>query len=98
VNIVLDTTSSNYAIWHDLMLMALTQYSLADDPAWIRMDTVVLCWLTKTIIVDLQEVVREHGRPARHLWLSLENQFLGNRETLSNLMLPSATLYRVTSP
>jgi hypothetical protein len=25
VNIVLDTTSTNYAIWRDLMLMALTQ-------------------------------------------------------------------------
>jgi hypothetical protein len=53
VNIVLDNTSSNYAIWRDLMLMALTRYSLADhilsddaftdDPAWTKMDTVVLC-------------------------------------------------------
>jgi hypothetical protein len=30
VNIMLDTTSSNYAIWHDLILMALARYSLAD--------------------------------------------------------------------
>jgi hypothetical protein len=30
VNIVLDTMSSNYAIWYDLMLMALTRHSLAD--------------------------------------------------------------------
>jgi hypothetical protein len=91
VNIVLDTTSSNYAIWCDLMLMALTRYSLVDyvlsddaftdDPAWIKMDTVILCWLTNTITVDLQEVVRERGRPTCHLWLALENQFLGNRET-----------------
>jgi hypothetical protein len=83
VNIMLDTTFSNYAIWHDLMLMALTRYSLADhvlsddaftdDPVWTRMDVVVLCWLTNTITVDLQEVVRERGRPARHLWLTLEN-------------------------
>jgi hypothetical protein len=44
VTIVLDTTSSNYAIWRDLMMIALTRYSLADhvlsddafpnDPAW----------------------------------------------------------------
>jgi hypothetical protein len=91
VNIVLDTTSSNYAIWCDLMLMTLTQYTLAvhvlfddaftDDPAWTRMDAVILCWLTNTITADLQEVVRERGRPARHMWLTLENQFLGNRET-----------------
>jgi hypothetical protein len=53
VNIVLDTTSSNY-IWRDLMLIALTRYSLADhihsnnaftgDPAWTKMNVVVLCW------------------------------------------------------
>jgi hypothetical protein len=63
VNIMMDTTSSNYAIWRDLMLMALTRYSLTDhvlsddaftnDPAWTRMDVVVLCWLTNTITVDL---------------------------------------------
>jgi hypothetical protein len=91
VNIVLDITSSNYAIWRDLMLMALTQYSLADhvlsddaftdNPAWTRMDVVVLYWLTNTITVDLQEVVQEHGRPARHQWLALENKFLGNHVT-----------------
>jgi hypothetical protein len=55
VNIVLDTTSSNYTICPDLMLIALTRYSLVDhvlfsdafidDLAWIRMDAVVLCWL-----------------------------------------------------
>jgi hypothetical protein len=91
VNIVLDTTSSNYAIWRDLMFMAVTWYSLTDDvlsngaftddPAWTRMDAIVLCWLTNTITADLQEVVRERCRPACHLWLTLENQFLGNRET-----------------
>jgi hypothetical protein len=30
VNIVLDTTSLNYTLWRDLMLMTLTRYSLAD--------------------------------------------------------------------
>jgi hypothetical protein len=55
--------SSNYAIWHDLMLMALPRYSIAshvlsnkaftDDPTWIRMDDVVLCWLTNTITINL---------------------------------------------
>jgi hypothetical protein len=63
VNIVLDTMSSNYAIWCDLMLMALTRYSLTnhvlsdvaftDDPAWIRMDVVVLCSITNMITADL---------------------------------------------
>jgi hypothetical protein len=73
------------------MLMALTRYSLADhvlsdnaftdDPAWTKMDAVVLYWLTNTITTDPQEVIRECGRPTRHLWLTLEHQFLGNRET-----------------
>jgi hypothetical protein len=91
VNIVLDTTSSNYSIWHDLMLMALARYSLTDhilsndaftdDPVWTRMDAVVLCWLTNMITADLQEVVRERSRPAHHLSLALENQFLDNHET-----------------
>jgi hypothetical protein len=45
------------------------------------MAAVVLCCLTNTFTADLQEVVRDHGHPARHLWLALENQFLGNRET-----------------
>jgi hypothetical protein len=91
VNIVLDTTSSNYAIWCDLILMALTRYSLAnhvlsddafiDDPAWTRMDAVVLCWLTNTITADLQEAIWESGHPKHHLWLALENRFLGNHET-----------------
>jgi hypothetical protein len=53
VNIVLDTMSSNYIIWRDLILMALTRYSVAnhvlsddtftDDVVWTRMDIVVLC-------------------------------------------------------
>jgi hypothetical protein len=62
VNIMLDTMSSNYAVWRDLMMMALTRYSLADhdafpnNPAWTRMDAVVLCWLNNMLTPDLQEV------------------------------------------
>jgi hypothetical protein len=51
----------------------LSDDAFTDDPAWTMMDVVVLCWLTNTITADLQEVVRECGRPARHLWLTLEN-------------------------
>jgi hypothetical protein len=91
VNVMLDTMLTNYAIWRDLMLMTITWYSLADhvlsddaftgDPAWTRMDAVVLCWLTNMLTLDLQDVVRERGRPVHHLWLTVLNQFLGNRET-----------------
>jgi hypothetical protein len=55
--------------------------AFTDDPAWTWMDAVVRCWLTNMITTDLQEVIRERGRPARHLWLALENQFFSNRET-----------------
>jgi hypothetical protein len=44
------------------------------------MDSVVLNWISNSISADLHQVVREHGCTARHLWLAIENQFLGNRE------------------
>jgi hypothetical protein len=51
VNIVLDSSSTNYASWHDLMEQALQRYALikhimddtpSNDPGWIQMDNVVL--------------------------------------------------------
>jgi hypothetical protein len=44
------------------------------------MDNVVLNWISNSISADLHQVVRERGCTARHLWLTIENQFLGNRE------------------
>jgi hypothetical protein len=89
VNIVLDSTSTSYASWRDLMMMVLERYALLDhvnsdvasstDPGWRRMDNVVLNWISNSITPELQ-VVRERGATARHLWLAIENQFLGNRE------------------
>jgi hypothetical protein len=87
VNIVIDSTS--YAGWRDLMEQALQRYALlqhvtddtpSTDPGWIRMDSVVLNWISNSISVDIHQVVRERGCTARHLWLVIENQFLGNRE------------------
>jgi hypothetical protein len=90
VNIVLDSTSNTYASWRDLMMMVLERYALLDhvnsnvasstDPGWRRMDIVVLNWISNSITPELHQVVREHGVTARHLWLAIENQFLGNRE------------------
>jgi hypothetical protein len=72
VNIVLDATSDNYVRWRDNMLLALTRYALTDhvesddafpeNPGWIRINAVVLSWLTNTISHDLMEAVRERGR------------------------------------
>jgi hypothetical protein len=89
VNIVLDSSSTNYACWCDLMEQALQRYALLEhvtddapstDPSWIRMDNVVLNWISNSISVDLHQVVRERGCTTCHLWLAIENQFLGNRE------------------
>jgi hypothetical protein len=44
------------------------------------MDSVVLNWISNSISVDLHQVVRERGCTACHLWLTIENQFLGNHE------------------
>jgi hypothetical protein len=88
VNIVLDS-STNYASWHDLIEQALQRYALikhatddtpSNDPGWIRMDSVVLNWISNSISPDLHQVVRERGCTTHHLWLAIENQFLGNRE------------------
>jgi hypothetical protein len=89
VNIVLDSSSTNYASWRDLMEQALQRYALikhvtddapSNDLGWIRMDSVVLNWISNSISTDLHQVVRERGCTTRHLWLAIENQFLGNRE------------------
>jgi hypothetical protein len=88
VNIVLDS-STNYVSWRDLMEQALQRYALimhvtndapSNDPGWIRMDSVILNWISNSISADLHQVVRERGCTPRHLWLAIKNQFLGNRE------------------
>jgi acyl transferase domain-containing protein len=88
VNIVLDS-STNYASWRDLMEQALQRYALikhvtddapSNDLEWIQMDSVVLNWISNSISTDLHQVVWERGCTARHLWLAIKNQFLGNRE------------------
>jgi hypothetical protein len=90
VNIVLDSTSTTYASWRDLMMMVLERYALLDhvdsdvsssiDPGWRRMDSVVLNWISNSITSELHQVIQERGATAHHLWLATENQFLGNRE------------------
>jgi hypothetical protein len=89
VNIVLDSSSANYASWRVLMEQALQCYGLikhitddapSNDPRWIRMDSVVLNWISNSISTDHHQVVRECNCTVRHLWLAIENQFLSNRE------------------
>jgi hypothetical protein len=90
VNIVLDSSSTTYASWRDLMMTVLERYALLDhvdsdvapstDPGWRRMDSVVLNLISNSITPELHQVVRERGATARHLRLAIENQFLKNRE------------------
>jgi hypothetical protein len=44
------------------------------------MDSVVLNWISNSISADIHQVVRKCGCTGCHLWLTIENQFLGNRE------------------
>jgi hypothetical protein len=62
VNIVLDSSSTNYACWCDLMEQALQRYALikhitddtpSNDPEWIRMYNVILNWISNSISADL---------------------------------------------
>jgi hypothetical protein len=48
--------------------------------AWSLMDSVVLSWLHGTIIVELQDIIRDQADTGRQAWLALEDQFLGNRD------------------
>jgi hypothetical protein len=89
VNIVLDSSSTNYAYCRDLMEQALQRYALLEhvtddtpstDPWWIRMGSVVLNWISNSISTDLYQVIQECGCTTRQFWLAIENHFLGNRE------------------
>jgi hypothetical protein len=44
------------------------------------MDSVVLNWISNSISSELHQVVRERSCTTCHLWLTIENQFLDNRE------------------
>jgi hypothetical protein len=44
------------------------------------MDSVVLSWLHNTITIELQDISYDQADTARHAWLALEEQFLGNRD------------------
>jgi hypothetical protein len=89
VNIIVDSSSTNYDSWRDHIEQALQRYALlkhvmdntrSTDPRWIRIDSVILKWISNSISADLHQVVWERGCKMRHLWLAIENQFLGNRE------------------
>jgi hypothetical protein len=97
IPIVLDLQASNYSKWRGYVLLILGRFALKEhvlsnaprpyDPAWSRMDCVVLSWIFNTISADLLDVIHEHDAPtAREAWLGLEQQFLNNRESRAMLL------------
>jgi hypothetical protein len=47
------------------------------------MDCIVKSWIIATLTDDLGEMIFARGSTARHAWLAVESQFLGNREARS---------------
>jgi hypothetical protein len=46
-----------------------------------------MSWISGTIFLDLQDIVRTPDPTTRVMWLSLETQFLGNAQTRERLLL-----------
>jgi hypothetical protein len=92
IPIALDLQASNYSKWRGYVLLILGRFALQDhvlgdaphlpDPAWSRIDCVVVSWLFNTISTDLLDIIHSRdGVSARAAWLGLEEQFLNNRES-----------------
>jgi hypothetical protein len=82
ITVILDSNSNSYARWRDQLLVlrryALDSHVLTDtpararDPAWRRRDCIVISWISGTISLDLQDIVRTPDPTACVMWLSLE--------------------------
>jgi hypothetical protein len=89
IHIVLDVDSNHFNRWRNQFLLVLGKFSLqahvlttpAPSPDWDRMDCVVKAWILDSLTDDLAEIVSSQGATARDVWLAVESQFLGNRET-----------------
>ncbi|XP_062213631.1 uncharacterized protein LOC133914559 [Phragmites australis] len=91
IPLVLEQTSSVYSRWRKLFLNIVTKYALdclvlSDDdfsmvPHWHRMDCTVKSWLFGTVSPELIEAVSSTSPTSRSIWLGLEDQFIGNKET-----------------
>jgi hypothetical protein len=86
-----------YSKWRGHILLILGRFSLQDhvlsdtahpnDPAWSRMDYVVVSWIFNTISPDLLDDIHQHdGVSARVAWFGIEQQFLNNRESCAMLL------------
>lgn len=91
IPVVLNGESPNHTTWRSLFLLIVGKYELSthvlsdiahtDVPSWVRMECTVLSWLYGTISSKLVQVVMTPTSSTRHVWLGLEEQFVGNKET-----------------
>jgi hypothetical protein len=91
VPIVLDRHSTQYSQWRGLFLNTLGKYALVDhvnlDAApqdvgdWDTMECIVRSWMYASITPDLLSDVMTPGASVHHVWLTIEDQFIGNKET-----------------
>jgi uncharacterized membrane protein YgcG len=96
IPLVLEKTSTFYSRWRTYFLTTVTKYSLdslvltdddfSTDPHWHRMDCTVKSWLFGTVSPDLIEAVSTDSPTSRTIWLGLEDQFIGNKETRAIIM------------
>jgi hypothetical protein len=89
IHIVLDVDSNHFNRWRSQFQLVLGKFSLqahvlaapAPSPDWDQMDCVVKSWILDSLTDNLAEIVSIQGATARDVWLTVESQFLGNRET-----------------
>lgn len=96
VPFVLDQTSSNYSRWrtyflnmmgkYDLLPLILSNEDFSVDHHGLTMDCTVKSWLFGTVSPELVEIVSTGVATSRSIWLGLENQFIGNKETRAILL------------
>jgi hypothetical protein len=91
VLIILDRHSTQYNQWHDLFLNTPGKYALDDHinlnvvlqdaSDWDAMECIVRSWMYTSITPDLLSDVMTSGASTRRIWLTIEDQFIGNKET-----------------
>lgn len=91
VPLTLDLASPHYSRWRSLFLNTVGKYDLfdddfANDPHWRWMHFTVKSWLFGTISPEFHEIVHMTVPTSRAVWLALENQFIGNKETRALLL------------
>jgi hypothetical protein len=67
----------------DAAMLALKRYDLTDyvlsdtppinDPAWERMESIIISWIFGTITGEHQDIANEHGVTTRQIWLTIEH-------------------------